>query len=210
MSSDPAPARPQFYGGRICLDFANTIDWRTSPTPRELMPDYRAFIAWSVARKTLTSPAADALLATAAQAPAEAEAILRAAHDLRAAILHACEAAERRTPMSLDAINRQIAAAPAQPGLISQSGACFHDLPGARLEEPLWPVLWSVTALLASDDLARVRCCDARGCGWFFVDESPNRTRLWCSNSGCGNRERARRAYAKARSPQFQPKSDAH
>ncbi|MBA1941908.1 hypothetical protein HLX82_24475, partial [Escherichia coli] len=39
--------------------------------------------------------------------------------------------------------------------------------------------------------------CEADGCGWFFVDESPNRTRRWCSSEVCGNRERARRAYAK-------------
>jgi predicted RNA-binding Zn ribbon-like protein len=72
-----------------------------------------------------------------------------------------------------------------------------HDLPGAALEEVLWPVLWSLTALLASDDAGRLGCCQAPGCGWFFVDESPNHSRLWCSSEVCGNRERARRAYAK-------------
>jgi predicted RNA-binding Zn ribbon-like protein len=58
-------------------------------------------------------------------------------------------------------------------------------------------VIWSLTALLTSDDAARVGCCQAQGCGWFFVDESPNHTRLWCSSEVCGNRERARRAYAR-------------
>jgi len=76
---------------------------------------------------------------------------------------------------------------------------CVDDLPGAAPEEVLWPVLWSLTALLASDDADRLGCCKAQGCGWFFVDESPNHSRLWCSSEVCGNRERARRAYAKRR-----------
>jgi predicted RNA-binding Zn ribbon-like protein len=73
-------------------------------------------------------------------------------------------------------------------------------LPGKALDEPLWPVLWSLTALLSSEDGGRVGSCRAEGCGWFFVDESPNRSRMWCSSDVCGNRERARRAYDKRRS----------
>ena len=40
MSTDPARALLQFFGGRVCLDFANTMDWRTSAAPQELLPDY--------------------------------------------------------------------------------------------------------------------------------------------------------------------------
>jgi predicted RNA-binding Zn ribbon-like protein len=74
-----------------------------------------------------------------------------------------------------------------------------HDLPGKQLEEPLWPLLWSWAAVLTSADAGRLGLCQAKGCGWFFVDESPNRSRAWCSSEGCGNRERARRAYEKKR-----------
>ena len=44
MSRDPARAATQFFGGRICLDFANTMDWRTSEEPQELIPHYAAFL----------------------------------------------------------------------------------------------------------------------------------------------------------------------
>ena len=77
----------------------------------------------------------------------------------------------------------------------------MFDLDGKDLRQPLWPVLWSLSALLASSDAARLGACQAEGCGWFFVDESPNHARLWCSSEVCGNRERARRAYAKRRKP---------
>jgi predicted RNA-binding Zn ribbon-like protein len=83
--------------------------------------------------------------------------------------------------------------------LIRDGTGYVHDLPGVALAEVLWPVLWSLTALLTSEDAGRLGCCRAQGCGWFFVDESPNHSRLWCSSEVCGNRERARRAYAKRR-----------
>jgi predicted RNA-binding Zn ribbon-like protein len=99
--------------------------------------------------------------------------------------------------VDLAPLNRRLAALPAQPALRREGRRYVHDLAGARLDEALWPVLWSLSALLSSDDAARVDRCRAEGCGWFFVDESPNGSRTWCSSEGCGNREQARRAYAK-------------
>ncbi|MFN5666725.1 CGNR zinc finger domain-containing protein [Bradyrhizobium sp.] len=32
---------------------------------------------------------------------------------------------------------------------------------------------------------------------WFGLSSTKNQTRRWCSSEVCGNRERARRAYAK-------------
>jgi predicted RNA-binding Zn ribbon-like protein len=200
MSRDPARALMQFFGGRICLDFANTVDWRTSDEPQELLPDYPALLAWSTARRTLARTAIAKLQARCAQdaaAAAAAAAVLRQAHALRSEIWRLADALRQHERVQLAPLNRMLAAVPAQPRLISDGDRLAHDLPGDGLDEPLRPVLWSLTALLVSDDAARVGCCQAQGCGWFFVDESPNHTRMWCSSENCGNRERARRAYAK-------------
>lgn len=102
--------------------------------------------------------------------------------------------------VELGSLNRVLAQVPAQPPLLGEEGRYVHDLKGAALDEPLRPVIWSLTALLACDDAGRVGCCQATGCGWLFVDESPNHTRQWCSSEVCGNRERVRRAYARRRS----------
>ncbi len=192
MSRDPARAATQFFGGRVCLDFANTMDWRTSDAPQELTPDYAALLSWSTARGTLAAKAVARLQAQAAQRGAAAAAVMHEAHALRGEIWKAAEALCRGDHMHLAPFNRRLEAVPAQPRLV----------PGAVLEEVLWPVLWSLTALLSSDDAGRLGCCQGQGCGWFFVDESPNRSRVWCSSEVCGNRERARRAYAKRRSAQ--------
>ena len=197
MSRDPARAATQFFGGRVCLDFANTLDWRTSDDPQELAPDYAALIAWSSRRGTLPARAIARLGSKAAADPLAAGSVMAEAYLLRAELWKIAEALRQQRAADLASANRMLAALPPQPKLVRQGDVYVHALEGADLREPLWPVLWSLTAVLSSADATRLGCCNAAGCGWFYVDESPNRTRLWCSSEVCGNRERARRAYAK-------------
>jgi predicted RNA-binding Zn ribbon-like protein len=201
MSTDPARALLQFFGGRVCLDFANTMDWRTSAAPQELLPDYATLLYWSGKRGTLPPPAIAKLRAQARRRAAAAARVLEDARILRMEIWKAAEALCRGEAAQPAALNRRLAALPAQPRLIRRGPGYVYDLPGKSLVEPLWPVLWSLSALLTSLDAARLGFCQAEGCGWFFVDESPNHARSWCSSEVCGNRERARRAYARRRIP---------
>ena len=198
MSRDPERAATQFFGGRVCLDFGNTLDWRTSADPQELIPDYAALLRWS-GRGTLSASAITRLRTSSAEHEAMARSVLADGYSLRAEIWKAADALRAGDAADLKTVNRMLSALPPQPKLVPHAKSYVHDLRGNQLQEPLWPVLWSLTALLASNDAARIGCCQAEGCGWFFVDESPNRTRLWCSSEVCGNRERARRAYAKRR-----------
>src|SRR5260221_63276 len=107
MSRDPARAATQFFGGRVCLDFANTMDWRTSDAP---------------------------------QRAAAAAAFIDEAHALRGEIWKAAEALCRGDHVHLAPFNRRLEAAPAQPRLVRDGAGYVHDLPGAVLEEVLWPV----------------------------------------------------------------------
>ncbi|MCG2626354.1 ABATE domain-containing protein [Bradyrhizobium sp. WYCCWR 13023] len=199
MSRDPQRAATQFFGGRVCLDFANTLDWRTSGDPQELIPDYTAFLGWCARRRTLSPQAIKALEVIARKKPAAAAAAQTELLSLRAEIWSICDALRRGERSDLAPVNALLAQAPPQPSLVRTDGPYVHNFSGRTLSEPLWPILWSLTAVLTSADASRIGCCQADGCGWFYVDESPNRTRLWCSSEVCGNRERARRAYAKRR-----------
>ena len=200
MSRDTQSASTQFFAGRVCLDFANTMDWRTSEAPQELIADYAALLKWSAARHTLSSATIRGLKALAAANPRRAAAVTSQSHALRSEMWKAADALSRGdAAVVLDVINSFLESVPAQPRLIWTGAGCVHDLPGSDLKEPLRPVIWSLSALLCSDDARRIGCCQGHGCGWFFVDESPNRTRVWCSNDTCGNRARARRAYARRR-----------
>ena len=212
MSRDPARGLAQFFGGRVCLDFANTLDWRLTAEPQELLPDYATFLRWSRMRGLLPAAAMNHLEALSARQPATAEQVLREARSLRDDMCRAATVLVRpgeggqHPDLDLAPFNRRLARLPAQPRLVPLELAAdgcaaryVYDLPGRGLEELLWPILWSWSAVLSSQDIGRLGSCQGQGCGWFFVDESPNRTRLWCSSEVCGNRERARRAYAKKR-----------
>jgi predicted RNA-binding Zn ribbon-like protein len=200
MSRDPLRAATQFFGGPICLDFANTLDWRTSEEPQELVPDYAAFLGWCSRRGVMSASAIRALELVAKAEPGAAATALAELLSLRAEIWKICDALRGNGKADLALLNGLLAQAPPQPPLVGRrSGVFLHDLPGQSVREPLWPLLWSLSAVLTSADATRIGCCQAEGCGWFYVDESPNRTRLWCSSEVCGNRERARRAYAKRR-----------
>jgi predicted RNA-binding Zn ribbon-like protein len=61
------------------------------------------------------------------------------------------------------------------------------------LERVLWEIGRAAGRLVVSPRLARVRACAASDCGWWFVDDTKNRSRRWCDMKLCGNREKLRR-----------------
>lgn len=55
----------------------------------------------------------------------------------------------------------------------------------------------SFAEMMARGEQDRVKTCANVGCRWVFLDRTKGRTRRWCSDSTCGNRERVRRARAR-------------
>jgi predicted RNA-binding Zn ribbon-like protein len=204
----PGWVAPRFLGGRIALDFANTIDRRLAggavvgTAEDKLAGGYPCLLAWAQARGLLPEGAARQLLRLATTDPAGAAAAHAEALGLRDALLALFDALAEGRPVpeaAMAGLNRRLAAAPAVVPLAGAGGSHRHVLPGRHLEEPFWPVLWSAASLLAEGEAALVRRCQAPGCGWVFLDASRGRTRLWCSTEVCGNRVRARRHAAAAR-----------
>ena len=56
--------------------------------------------------------------------------------------------------------------------------------------------------LLTSPEVAALHQCEDPACGWVYLDTSPRRNRRWCIAADCGNRNRARRFYARRRAAQ--------
>jgi predicted RNA-binding Zn ribbon-like protein len=194
----------EFIGGRLCLDFANTVDWRTRSQPEELLPDYLGLVNWSVRAGTVPSTDARRLAAAAQEHPRAAATAFAQALMLREAFYRTVVArAHGETPPELDLAQVVYSYAEAvEKARLSVDGPSYEwtfDESGADLDRPWWPVAVSAVELLTSPELARVHECEGRGCGWLFLDESRSRTRRWCSAAGCGNRERVRRYYERAR-----------
>jgi predicted RNA-binding Zn ribbon-like protein len=63
----------------------------------------------------------------------------------------------------------------------------------------LSPLVGALMAAQADGSWARVKACARDSCRWLFYDTTRNRSRTWCTNSTCGSREKAKRAYRRQR-----------
>jgi predicted RNA-binding Zn ribbon-like protein len=221
------PETTKLLGGRLCLDFANTIDWADG----EPMPEYEALhesadlMRWGRRLGVLAATGDVAELAAAAERPsgraargdaaelaAGAErrpgraargdaAELAAAKALRAA-LYATFAAlsdgARPPAAALARIARDHAEAAAAARLRGREGAWRMDWPADDPRRVRFAVAADAVALLAdAERLARVHRCPGRNCGWLFLDTSGRRR--WCSMQTCGSRAKMRRLYERRR-----------
>jgi predicted RNA-binding Zn ribbon-like protein len=213
-SADVDAATLPLRGGRLCLDFANTVDWHAGVRHgQEYLTTYAELVAWGRHAGSVAEGEARALLETAASQPEQAQAALDQAIALREVIYRIFSALAHDRPADagdLAALNAALAGAYARLRLRAGeprfSWAWEPD--GPALDRMLWPVVRSAAELLASDELGRVRECAGDSCGWLFLDTSKNRSRRWCDMAGCGNRAKARRHYARGRrstGPDTQP-----
>ncbi|TYB56192.1 hypothetical protein FXF51_44620 [Nonomuraea sp. PA05] len=181
-------------GGRVCLDFVNTLRDRWD-VPRETLEQPEDLVRW-LDGAGLVAPGA--CLAVPSDAALRSAGLLREAIDR--AVLGAAEG-RLPAPADVDAINEAVAAAP-RPllQLVIADG---------RLEQRAEPLAAGVAAalglvardaaeLLLSPEVGRVRVCGSDRCALRFVDRSQAGRRRWCSMSRCGNRTKVRRHQQRA------------
>jgi predicted RNA-binding Zn ribbon-like protein len=64
--------------------------------------------------------------------------------------------------------------------------------PAGRALAPLASALMDAQA---DRSWTRVKACARDTCRWLFYDTTRNHSRTWCTNTTCGSREKAKRAY---------------
>ena len=194
--------RFDFDGGRLSLDFVNTVSGMRGTRPVERLAEYRDLVFWAQQAGLVSKRRAADLYAEAGAHPRRAEAALAAALLAREALNEVVVAAiEGRDPPAeaLAAVDRWIAAALQHRRLVPRPGGGF----ALEFEDDgdllffLRPVAADAAALL-SESLAtgRVRRCEESAvgrCGWLFLDETRNASRRYCSMADCGNRAKQRR-----------------
>lgn len=192
--------------GRLCLAFANTVDWRAGEAPEETLFDYHDLLDWAQAAGALTAGQSRQLRRAAQADPQAAERAFSQALRTREVIYRVFSTlAAGRTPGEPDLAALQAAFHRALPHthLVHTPGGFRQEWSPQEdgLEQALWPVVRSAVALLTSPELDRVgQCADDRGCGYLFFDQSRNRSRRWCDMQACGNRAKARRHYRRQKS----------
>jgi predicted RNA-binding Zn ribbon-like protein len=206
----------ELLGGRLCLDFVNTVSGKRVVNARDRLGGYPDLVSWALQAGAVRPPHARRLLAEARRRPADAERAFADAIALREA-MHGVfyERAEGREPprADLERVEGALRRALAHRRLVRGEGgfSLGWDETG-ELDAPTWPVAASAAELLTeAGALERVRICglcEADECGWLFLDETRAGTRRWCSMKDCGNRAKARRFAERARKAAAPPGGD--
>jgi predicted RNA-binding Zn ribbon-like protein len=197
-------ARPkspfEFTGGNPCLDFADTVDNRTSNHPQELLTDYGRLLQWAEEARVISAKTAERLRHLASHEPGQALATLRTSVKLRDAIYLIFSAVAQRQMVpstALANLNKAVGQAAQHSRLVYASRRFTWEWidPGSNLDSMLWPVSQAAAELLSGEDIGYVRQCASEDCSWLFLDKTKNHRRRWCDMKSCGNRDKARRYY---------------
>ncbi len=199
----------KFIGGRLCLDFVNTVGGRVSGgrrggrdyaevVVRDKLPAYGDLLSWAQSAGALTRRERLQLGRRATDGARAAVSAMARAIELRAALYRIFKSAVESwapDPADLEILQRELHAARAHERLLYVSGAFAWKWADSdqALDRALWPVARSAAELLASDGLSMVRQCAGQGCGWMFLDASRTHNRHWCDMKDCGNRAKVKR-----------------
>ncbi|HJP93285.1 MAG TPA: ABATE domain-containing protein [Pyrinomonadaceae bacterium] len=210
-------AEMRLIGGRLCLDFVNTVDGRkNNSSQRKSQPlnslvvgdkleDYSDLVAWSQHSGIVTAAEAARSIKESKQKPSSANAVLRRAIALREALHRIFKATMMKSmPRSIDLeiVNDELLKARKNERLISTDEGFRWKWIGGKtaLDRMLWSIAQSAAEFLSAGDLSRLRECGGEECGWLFEDTSRNRSRQWCHMQDCGNLAKIRRFRTRLRS----------
>lgn len=202
MTLDNPLATLKVFGGRLSLDFVNTVDTHDTRIDEKLNA-CADLVWWALRVEMLDESAAAPLLAAAAADPAAAADVLARALELREAMYRvfvAARADEAPEDADLAVLNDELSRALGRLRVRAAGGGfgwAWEE--GAELDRVLWPVVRDAAELLVSGDLRRVGKCRGVNCDWLYLDTSRNRSRRWCDMQSCGNRAKARRHYHRAK-----------
>ncbi len=192
----------KLLGGRLCLDFTNTVDWRGTDGPVEFLNTYHDLVVWSRHAGISTQRESRQLSMLAERSAAEAGKVHGRAIELRETTYHLFGAIGRNENPSqeyLQRFNKHLSQSMRDTQITETGEGYAWDTTGnkARLDWILNPIVHSAAELLVSEDLNKVKACADPACGWLFMDVSRNRSRRWCDMQDCGNRAKASRFYRK-------------
>jgi predicted RNA-binding Zn ribbon-like protein len=194
----------QLVAGHLALDFANTLDFRYDPHRLvDLLPTYECFLAFCRQSGVITAAQMRKLLCGVSEV--DSQRVLKGIIELReAAYFLVLSAVHSRSPdeSHLRTLNRFPFEARTVDEVVWHKGSFVRSSPDVtkRPDGPLRQVVHAAVVLITSPDIDNVRECSEKTCRRLFLDRSRNHSRRWCDMQLCGNRYKAKRFYARARS----------
>src|SRR3984885_5021780 len=190
-----ATARPldqvRIVGGRVCLDFVNTVHDRFAAVREDYLADTGRYLEGS-RQGGIPPPAESAGLCSGRRNEHLIRDVRKFREELYAFLL---EGIRRRIPPGPPLLAYWMAHAWA--GLRFDVGSRNYVAWAQRAFDPYLPlkrIALDVLEMLQHGQRSRLRGCAARGeCGWLFYDASKSGTRRWCSMETCGAIQKMRR-----------------
>jgi predicted RNA-binding Zn ribbon-like protein len=194
---------PFAFGGRLCLDFANTVNFRNGQAACDYLLDYASLLEWAWQLHGIDADQYSTVKSIAEREPSHAAEAYRAAMELREAVyrlFRSIARGETSDKMDLTVLNRVLASARRAQELVvgSPNFDWRFSRHGIGLDLPVYAVAISASELLTHEDVSRIgECPPPDGCGWLFYDATKNRSRRWCSMEYCGATSKLKRYKAK-------------
>lgn len=188
ISPSPRPiAAIRLDGGRLCLDFVNSIHDRFADVPEDYLATPERYAEW--ARRIGAIDGDEAV-----DLPQAHDARARLMDDirrLRDALFQVLAAASNERPLpgeALRAANAWLLEARKDQGL-GPDGRLVLSSPRGDVRRPLKCIALDLVDTLDAARAGRLRlkhCANQTSCGWLFADTSKNGKRRWCAMQTCG------------------------
>lgn len=196
----------ELTGGRLCLDFANTVDDRPTDRPSDRLTGYAELIAFGRQAGICSEAEARDLRGAEKDNPRVTKRLFRSAVELRETIYRigsAVASGSSPSAKDLEALGTTMHILDAHASVVSRNGRLEWTWAGPERSASrlLWRIAHSSVDLLTSDEAKRLRQCAADDCNWLFIDNSRGHNRRWCEMRTCGNRHKAKSYYQRKTRP---------
>jgi predicted RNA-binding Zn ribbon-like protein len=185
-SPRPVPAI-RLDGGRLAVDFVNTIHDRFAADVEDYIATPERFVEW--ARRSGAIVADEAM--DVSRLDAEGERLMTDVRSLRDATYHLLSACIDGVSLPKDALfvaNHWLLRARESQSLAENGLLSLHADP-QDLHFPLKRIVLDLVDTLAdarADKFTLKHCANRSSCGWIFADTSKNGRRRWCAMETCG------------------------
>jgi predicted RNA-binding Zn ribbon-like protein len=174
-------------GGRLSIDFANTIHDRFAADVEDYIATPERYVEW--ARRAGAIDASEAIDMTRLEG--EGDRLMTDVRSLRDAVYRLLSAWIDEALLSGDSLlveNHWLLRARQSQSLTENGLLTLHAEP-ADLHLPLKRIALDVVETLADARAGKLklkRCSNQNTCGWIFADTSKNGRRRWCAMQTCG------------------------
>jgi predicted RNA-binding Zn ribbon-like protein len=198
------PARPvaaiRLDGGRLCVDFVNTIHDRYAVEAEDYICQPERFIEWSVRAGAIRAGERIAAPKTAGRRAALMRKVKTLRHHLDALLTSQVDGVPPPAN-AVQCLDRWLHRAWASRTLERDGQLHWrHDAIDASL--PLKRIALDALNLIGDPAVSQLRrCANTKSCGWLFLDTSKNQRRRWCAMETCGTAvkmKRYRRSQARS------------